>query len=67
MLIFSKTSGSMFSGNLVEIIEISKLSEESGDKTIAVDSFESNNLVLIDEGHRGASGNEWKQRRDGTK
>lgn len=62
--IFSKTSGSMFSGNLVEIIEISKLSEESGDKTVAVDSFESNNLVLIDEGHRGASGNEWKQRRD---
>ena len=62
--IFSKSSGSMFSGDLVEIIEISKLSEESGDKTVAVDSFETNNLVLIDEGHRGASGDEWKQRRD---
>jgi hypothetical protein len=62
--IFSKSSGSMFSGDLVEIIEISKLSEESGDKTVAVDSFETNNLVLIDEGHRGAGGDEWKQRRD---
>ena len=62
--IFSKSSGSMFSGDLVEIIEISKLSEESGYKTVAVDSFETNNLVLIDEGHRGAGGDEWKQRRD---
>ena len=62
--IFSKSSGSMFSGDSVEIIEISKLSEESGDKTVAVDSFETNNLVLIDEGHRGAGGDEWKQRRD---
>jgi hypothetical protein len=62
--IFSKSSGSMFSGTKVEIIEISKLSEESGDKTVAVDSFETNNLVLIDEGHRGAGGDEWKQRRD---
>jgi hypothetical protein len=62
--IFSKSSGSMFSGDIVEIIEVSKLSEESGDKTVAVDSFETNNLVLIDEGHRGAGGDEWKQRRD---
>lgn len=62
--IFSKSSGSMHSGDLVEIIEISKLSEESGDKTVAVDSFETNNLVLIDEGHRGAGGDEWKKRRD---
>ena len=29
-----------------------------GDKTIAIDAFEGNNLVLIDEGHRGASGGE---------
>lgn len=64
--IFSKSSGSMFSGAFVEIIEISKLSNEvSGDgKSVSVDSFETNNLVLIDEGHRGTSGDEWKQRRD---
>lgn len=62
--IFSKSAGSLFSGNEVEIIEISKLSEESGEKTVAVDAFETNNLVLIDEGHRGAAGDEWKRRRD---
>src|SRR6516164_7946952 len=29
-----------------------------GEKTIAIDAFEGNNLVLVDEGHRGASGGE---------
>jgi hypothetical protein len=64
--IFSKTSGALFSGEMVEIIEISKLTEEGSNdgKSVAVDAFETNNLVLIDEGHRGASGDEWKKRRD---
>ena len=29
-----------------------------GEKTVAIDAFEGNNLVLVDEGHRGASGRE---------
>ena len=29
-----------------------------GDKTVAIDAFEGNNLVLVDEGHRGASAGE---------
>lgn len=29
-----------------------------GDKTVAIDAFEGNNLVLVDEGHRGATGGE---------
>lgn len=62
--IFSKRSGSVFSGQVVEVIEIHKLTEESGDKTIAVEAFETNNLVLIDEGHRGVAGEQWKERRD---
>lgn len=63
--IFSKRSGSLFGGNEVEIIEITKLSDESGDKTVAVEAFEDgNNLVLIDEGHRGVAGDKWKDRRD---
>lgn len=62
--IFSKKSGSAFSGQMVEIIEISKLSEDSGEKTVSIESFETNNLVLIDEGHRGVAGDQWKQRRD---
>lgn len=48
----------------VEIVEVTKLADEHGDKTVAVDSFEGNNLVLVDEGHRGSSGNEWKAKRD---
>ena len=32
-----------------------KLKEEMGEKTVAIDAFEGNNLVLVDEGHRGAS------------
>lgn len=51
--IFNKDGSSLFTGHSVEIIEITKLKEEMGDKTVAVDAFEGNNLVLIDEGHRG--------------
>jgi len=64
--IFSKDSKGLFESNAIEIIEITKLGEEaSGDgKTVAVDSFEDNNLVFIDEGHRGSSGDIWKTNRD---
>lgn len=62
--IFSKKSGEIFSSKEVEVLEISKLAEENGDKTVAVESFEGNNLVLIDEGHAGMSGEKWKPYRD---
>ncbi len=62
--IFSKESKGIFTSNAIEIIEITKLGEENGDKTVAVDSFEDNNLVFIDEGHRGSSGDIWKTNRD---
>jgi len=62
--IFSKDSTGLFAGHSVEILEITKLTEDSGDKTIAVDAFEGNNLVLVDEGHRGAGGFKWKRNRD---
>lgn len=62
--LFSKTSSSLFRGKRIEIIDIHKLEEKEGDKTVAVDSFEDNNLVLVDEGHRGASGDDWKAKRD---
>ncbi|MEZ6142068.1 MAG: DEAD/DEAH box helicase family protein [Zavarzinella sp.] len=52
---FSKTSKGLFAGRSVEIIEVTKLKEEMGEKTVAIDAFEGNNLVLVDEGHRGAS------------
>ena len=51
---FDKNGPGLFSGKAVEIIEISKLADEMGDKRVAVDAFENNNLVLVDEGHRGS-------------
>lgn len=61
---FSKNTPGMFSGKEVEVLEITKLAENSGEKTVAVDSFETDNLVLIDEGHGGMSGDSWKKFRD---
>lgn len=57
--VFSKQGATLFTGKAVEIIEITKLTEADGDKTVAIDAFESNNLVLVDEGHRGSSGKVW--------
>lgn len=53
---FNKDGRGLYAGKAVEIIEVTKLKDEMGDKTVAVDAFEGNNLVLVDEGHRGASG-----------
>ncbi len=53
--IFQKEGRQLFQGHAVEIIDIHKLREKSGDKTVAVEAFEGNNLVLVDEGHRGTS------------
>ena len=56
--LFNKDGGRLFSGHAVEILEVTRLRDEMGDRTIAIDAFEGNNLVLVDEGHRGASGGE---------
>ncbi|AYA04285.1 type III restriction endonuclease subunit R [Acinetobacter sp. WCHAc010034] len=57
-----------FSGlyrNEIQIIDINKLAEKDGDKTVAVETLEGKNLVLIDEGHRGtSSAGVWMERRD---
>lgn len=62
--LFRKDAPSLFVGRAVEILEVTKLKEEAKEKSVAVDAFESNNLVLVDEGHRGAKGTEWKPMRD---
>jgi hypothetical protein len=61
---FSKGGKTLLSGHIIEVIDIHKLEENEGDKTVAVGSFEGNNLVLVDEGHRGSSGEEWKAKRN---
>lgn len=65
--LFSKEGRSLFTGRAVEILDIHKLRDEMGEKTVAVDAFEGNNLVLVDEGHRGTSGAEvgvWMEKRN---
>lgn len=62
--LFDKNYGDLLAGKSVEIIDVHKLGEEMGEKTVAVDSFEGHNLVLVDEGHRGSGGVEWKDKRD---
>ena len=62
--LFDKSGGTMFAGQMIEIIDIHKLEETSGNKTVAVEAFEGNNLVLVDEGHRGSGGTEWKDKRN---
>ena len=39
----------------LRFLEVTRLRDEMGPTTIAVDAFEGNNLVLVDEGHRGTS------------
>ncbi|MDO4226586.1 MAG: DEAD/DEAH box helicase family protein [Neisseria sp.] len=51
-------------GLCVEIIDVNKLADKSGDKTVSVEAFEGDNLVLVDEGHRGTSGEQWLLRRE---
>lgn len=47
---YDRQGGSLFTGRGVDIIDIHKLRETSGEKTVAVDTFEGNNLVLVDDG-----------------
>lgn len=43
----------------VIVIDMNKLKEEGKVKTVSIDSFEQNNLVLVDEAHRGLAGDVW--------
>ncbi len=52
--LFDKNPSRVIKGS-IEIIDINKLGDEMGSKTVAVEAFEGNNLVLVDEGHRGTS------------
>ncbi|WP_371068835.1 DEAD/DEAH box helicase family protein [Sediminibacillus sp. JSM 1682029] len=62
--LFDKNMQGLFRGEEISIIDIHKLKDDMGDKTVAIDSFEGNNLVLVDEGHRGSSGDEWRNKRE---
>lgn len=59
---FDRQAGTAFSGTYVDVIEITKLKDEHKENEVAVEAFEQNNLVLIDEGHRGLGSDEKKQK-----
>lgn len=63
--LFDKYKPTPFRGT-IEVIDINKLADEMGDKTVAVEAFEGKNLVLIDEGHKGTgtAAGAWMRRRD---
>ncbi len=52
--------------NTVRVIEITKLVEEKrgGGVTVPVEAFEGNNLIFVDEGHKGSGGEVWRKYRD---
>ena len=45
--------------NSVQVLENTKLAKKDGEKTVAASRFGSSNVVFVDEGHRGASGDTW--------
>lgn len=63
--VFDKEARSLFATDEqeVKVIDIHKLDEEAGEKTVNVDAFEGNNLVFVDEGHKGSGGEVWMDQR----
>lgn len=61
---FSPKAGNLFSDDVI-VIDINKLRDSEKAKTVAVDSFDKNNLLLVDEGHRGTAsgGGSWYEYR----
>ena len=60
-------SGLLASGNeTVKVIEITKLVGEKrgGGVSVPVEAFEGNNLIFVDEGHKGSGGEAWRSVRD---
>ena len=52
--LFRRDGGRFLDQRIIEIIDVHKLGDAMGDKTVDVAAFEGDNLVLVDEGHRGA-------------
>lgn len=52
--------------DVVRVIEITKLVQEKrgGGVSVPVEAFEGNNLIFVDEGHKGSGGQKWREFRD---
>ena len=58
--------GLMSQSEAIRVTEITKLVEDKkgGGVRVAVETFEGNNLIFVDEGHKGAGGEAWRGMRD---
>ena len=64
---FNVDSNNIFrSHNAMQVVEITKLVEEkTGEgESVPVEAFEGNNLILVDEGHKGSGGEVWRKIRE---
>ena len=54
------------SHNTMQVIEITKLVGEKtgGGRSVPVEAFEGNNLIFVDEGHKGSGGEVWRDYRE---
>ena len=61
-----RDSGLYDDANAVRVIEITKLTEvkKGGGLSVPVEAFEGNNLIFVDEGHKGSGGERWRGYRD---
>ena len=52
--------------NVMQVIEITKLVEEKRGSgvSVPVEAFEGNNLIFVDEGHKGSGGETWRDSRE---
>jgi hypothetical protein len=60
---YGESASGLFASEFpVTVIEVTKLTENkrSGGLSVDVEAFGPNNLLLVDEGHRGASGDVWR-------
>ncbi|MFX4263156.1 DEAD/DEAH box helicase family protein [Pelotomaculum propionicicum] len=63
--IYQKSTSKMFvNTDEIAILENTKLGDKDGDKTVAAARFGNKNVVFVDEGHRGASGDTWYKYRN---
>ena len=56
--------GLTYNKDTIQIIENTKLADKDGEKTVATSRFGNKNVVFVDEGHRGSSGNTWNKYRN---
>jgi len=62
----NESGSGMAEPDAVRVIEITKLVQEKrgGGVSVPVEAFEGNNLIFVDEGHKGSGGKAWRSFRD---